>query len=67
MPRPRHSALFWAAHIGAVSAGLTMGVGLLLALTATDARVGRLVAACGVACLTIAGGLAVAGARRHRR
>lgn len=66
MPRPRHSALFWAAHIGAVSAGLAMVAGLLLAAT-SDARVGRLIAACGVASLTIAGGLAVAGARRHRR
>ncbi len=66
MPRPRHSALFWAAHIGAVSAWLTVVAGLLL-YSITSERLGRAIAACGVAGLTLAGGLAVAGARRHRR
>jgi hypothetical protein len=66
MPRPRHSALFWAAHIGGVSAWLTVVVGLVVYAVVNE-RVGRDIAACGVLGVTIAGCLAVAGARRHRR
>jgi uncharacterized membrane protein len=66
MPRPRHSALFWAAHIGAVTAWLVVAAGMLLYAFASE-QLGRNVAACGVLGVATAGGLAVAGARRHRR
>lgn len=64
MPRPRHSALFWAAHIGGVMAWMTIGAGLLLYAVAGQ-QLGRNVATCGVLGVTTAGCLAVAGSRRH--
>jgi hypothetical protein len=60
----RHSALFWAAHIGIILsiAAITIGISLF---TSDREGLGRQLGVVGLLALLVSAGLAVAGARRH--
>jgi Zn-dependent membrane protease YugP len=66
MPRPQHSPLFWAAHIGGACAWVALVVGVLV-YTTTSAPVGQTIFSAGVLGVLTAGGLSVAGSQRRRR
>lgn len=66
MPRPQHSPLLWAAHIGGACAWAALVVGVLV-YTTTSEHVGQTIFSAGVLGVLAAGGFAVAGSQRHRR